>query len=129
MSKLAFQHIGLTGHHAGSLSITENGFIWTNKSSTVTERFEKDSLIRICWTVFGSRAHLTLYTNNGAMHRFDGFDKTRYGEISEFIDSNLGLSVEKNQVGVYYYYHYYYIIYKSYTCSFSVNFIACFRWK
>jgi hypothetical protein len=98
MNRLAFQHIGLTGHHAGSLSIAENGFIWTNKSSTVTERFEKELLIRICWAIYGSRAHLIIYTSNGTMHRFDGFDKSRYGEISQFIESNLGLSVEKIQV-------------------------------
>lgn len=91
---LVFQHIGLSGRHSGTLSLTGKGFSWTNRNNTVNEKCEKENILRICWTVFGSKAHLIIYTTDGSLVRFDGFEKTRYGEISQFIKSSLGVDVE-----------------------------------
>jgi hypothetical protein len=91
---LVFQHVGLSGRNSGTLSLTAKGFSWTNRNNTVNQKCDKENILRICWSVFGSKAHIIIYTTDGGLVRFDGFEKSRYGEISQFIKSSLGVDVE-----------------------------------
>lgn len=97
---LAFQQIGYTGHAPGVASFTDAGVSWTNRDRSIIEKIDKSEIIRMVWTVFGSKAHVVAYVTDGSYHRMDGFEPSKFDEISQFVQRSMGLALEKVAVSV-----------------------------
>ena len=95
---LAFQQIGFTGHAAGIASFSAQGVSWTDRDHTINEKIDKANIIRMTWAVFGSKAHIVVYLDDGSYDRLDGFEPTKFDEISEFLQRTLNITLEKVSV-------------------------------
>lgn len=97
-SGLVFQHIGFTGHQSGVASLSSAGIAWADRTNTAHETLEKEKILRMTWTVFGPKAHIVVYLTDGSFYRLDGFEKNKFDEISQYLKSVLGVTLEKGSV-------------------------------
>ncbi len=84
-----FANIGLQGHSVGSLSLSPEGVKWTDRGNN-TKEFKSNDLEKVSWNVYGQRGYLRLDFTDGDWTRFDGFAKSEYEGISEYIKAKWG---------------------------------------
>ena len=93
---LVFQHIGYTGKEGGGIAqFSDVGVTWTDRNSTAIEKIDKDSILRMTWCVYGPKAHIVVYLTDGSYYRMDGFDADKFGQIAQYLQSSLGINLEK----------------------------------
>lgn len=95
---IAFQQIGYTGHAPGTASFSESGVTWTGRNNSTNEKIDKDSILRMTWSVFGSKGHIVVYLNDGSHYRMDGFEPTKFDDISQYLSRHLNVTLEQSSV-------------------------------
>ena len=98
MSVLTYNQIGLLGASVGSAHLKADKIEWRDRSNQPGGEFTKGNLKKITWEMVGSKGYLKVYMVDGTMTSMDGFSQTDHEKIKEFVSSQYGIELTREQV-------------------------------
>lgn len=82
----------------GSAHLKADKIEWRDRSNQSGGEFAKGNLKKITWEMVGSKGYLKVYMVDGTMTSMDGFSQTDHEKIKEFVSSQYGIELTREQV-------------------------------